>query len=101
MNDYCLKFADEQEAVLKLAAYRGEDGWLTATEQHALEVIGSIYVQVGTIEVPASADEPSRTDPVFAALSGYHVNLRLRTTKLPKALLLYQVQPVTPTRVWG
>lgn len=49
MNQYFLSFPDEAEAIKQLAKWRGKDEedndiWLTGSQDHALYVVGDIFI---------------------------------------------------------
>lgn len=49
MKTYYLKFSSETQAIEALAAYRSEDQWMTASVDHALDVVGAIHKPTGKI----------------------------------------------------
>ena len=49
MRTFFLKFENESQAIEALADYRIEDQWLTASVDHALDVVGVIYKPTGKI----------------------------------------------------
>ena len=96
MNTLYLKFTDEADAIAVLEDYRGTDEagnaiWLTGSNEHALDVVGTIYKPTGEI-----VDEV----PVMAPLAGYHVNLLL-VGDVPAALEAYSVIPSSPSQVFA
>lgn len=92
MNPYYLKFADEAQAVEAMPQFRSEDGWITASLTHALDV-------VGTISTGGQWDEDGNEIEAPAVLDGFHVNLMIAA--LPAELEVYQVTPATPSRVFA
>ncbi len=80
-TDYYLKFADEADFALNMP----ENLKVPASESHATDVIGALY----------------RND-TFAALEGFHVNLRLRGNPLPASLSAFDIgTPAQPKRVFA
>lgn len=84
MIDYYLKFKDQKEADSVLADIVA-----------SIDVIGEIYKPTGKL----LADEDSNEYPEFAAIKGYHVNVRA-DEEIP-ALDAYKIEPSTPSRVWA
>ncbi len=81
MIDYSLKFVDAAAAMTVLMD--GENLRYPATD-----IIGTIWRNTGTEELPVVEDTP-----------GFHVNVR--TTEEVPELEEYRVFPVTPVRVWA
>ena len=69
-----LKFTSEAEAIQVLSVYHSEEGWLTGSHDHALDVIGPINEQ------------------------GFHINL---LGVLPEGAEAYCIEPETPQRMFG
>lgn len=84
MIDYYLKFKDQAEA----------DKVLTDIST-SVDVIGTIYKPTGEM----LKDEDGNEYPAFAAIDGYHVNVRA-SEEIP-ALATYKIEPKTPSRVWA
>lgn len=95
MQTFFLKFADEAEAIEQLAVYRIEDQWQTASVDHALDVVGTIYQPTGETRT----DEDGNPYPVIAAPDGFHVNLAI--AGLPESLAPFAVTPSHPARVFA
>ena len=95
MQAYFLKFADEAEAMANLAEYRVEGQWQTASVDHALDVVGTIYQPTGIV----ITNEDGESYPKMAALDGFHVNLAI--AQLPESLQPFVVTPNHPARVFA
>lgn len=100
MQTFFLKFADEAEAVWKLADYRGTDEagngfWMTAGVDYALDVVGVIHKPTGVM-LPG---EGGVSYPELEPVEGFHVNLAI--AELPEALMPFAVTPDHPTRVFA
>jgi hypothetical protein len=98
MNDYMLKFTDQQEAESVLIAA----GVMQMFEEkavpvmgHAVDVIGKIYKPDGTYRT----EENGFKIPNFEELEGYHVNVR--SNGQFETFQPYIVTPTTPYRVWA
>ena len=95
MNDLCLKFADEAEAIKVLSAYRGVDEngqsfWMQASHTHCLDVIGILYTD-------AIYDGETVITPP-QKIEGFHINLKCEdSTEYTK----YIVNPTNRKRVWA
>lgn len=92
MKQFFLKFDNEAQAKEALAAYVSNNQWLdeapvgswiTASKDHALDVIGTVYAPTGETLVDSEGIEY----PEMAPIEGFHVNLMVQ--KLPKALKTY------------
>lgn len=98
MIDLRLRFVDEAAAIAALEAFRGGDGWLTASHHHALDVIGALYA-------PPVLDDVGEVVAPGALLGGWHANLRLLdhpdADSVAAALEPYRVEPVNPAREWA
>lgn len=81
-DDYYLKFADEVE----YGAHMPAEWQVPASAAHAVDVVGTLY----------------RTD-TYAALEGFHVNLRLVAGMiLPEVLAPFALpEPEMPKRVFA
>ena len=102
MQTHFLKFASEDEAKERLAAYVSFDdssdgAWIAASHTHALDVVGAIYKPTGNT-IPGADGEQL---PEMAAIDGFHVNLLLIDVDIPEALAAYCTTPKTPSRVFG
>ena len=104
MKQYFLKFTDEAEAKVILAAYVSDSkwldempvgSWLTSSKDHALDVVGTIYKASGGTLTDAEGDEYPEMLPV----DGFHINLVVDI--LPVELEAYASVPTTPSRVFG
>ena len=110
MNDYYLCAPDEAaiNIALDAAGWRGVDESGGPIDQPprgvALDRVGVIQQPTGDTETVTEGegeDAVSYERPVYAALPGYHVNIRLRSGDLPAELLAYEIDaPATPHRVW-
>ena len=95
MKTYFLKFSDEDEAIEQLAAYISPEGeWLTASHEHALDVIGTIHKPTGVM-----LDSEDGQYPEMLPVAGFHVNLAI--AELPESLMLFAVTPEHPMRVFA
>lgn len=97
MNDLCLKFTSEAEAIKVLSAYRGTDEkgqafWMQASHHHCLDVVGTIYTEA----VYAKDGETVIIPPV--AMPGFHINLKCEDTT---GLENYIITPKNRRRVWA
>lgn len=103
MQNFCLKFPDEQTAFDALSAYRITEpagdttvtNWVTGSHTHALDVIGTIHKPTGTM----LTDEEGNQYPEMAPLDGFHINFLV--DELPEALAPYVVVPTNPVRVFA
>lgn len=84
MIDYYLKFKDQAEADKILADINA-----------SVDVIGTIHKPTGKM----LKDEDGNEYPAFAAIDGYHVNVRAGE-EIP-VLDTYKIEPKTPLRVWA
>lgn len=87
VNHY-LKFPDEATAAYALD---GAGIALTPTPDQDIDFVGTVWSTAvlddnGDVVVPATA------------MTGWHVNLRLRNTDLPTALVPFSLFPATPFR---
>ena len=88
------RFPDEATgiAALDAAGLVNEDGgYITASHNHALDVIG-------TISRGGEWDEDGNVITPPEVLEGWHVNYR---GEVPDGWLPYVVTPETPVRVWA
>lgn len=97
--DYYLKF--ENEAAMRAAfgsvTTDGPFGPHTAhplVEGLALDIVGEIHQPTGDFEIVDGLEVP-----VFADLTGWHVNLR--GEELPEDLVPFRIYPQNPRRVWA
>lgn len=96
MIDLMLRFADEAEAAALLAAYRQEGQWITASHDHALDLIGSVVTTPAVIDQSTGETvTPAVIDPRF------HVNLRVLSGPSPAGMEAHAVSPAQPARVWA
>lgn len=110
-NDLFLRFTDADAANAALLAA----GLLTET-QALIDADGNVLIPAGyapvnaTIETVGLIYKPTgntiTTDmgeqPEMAALTGWHVNVRLKADQAtPANLVQYQVTPASPVRVWA
>lgn len=79
MNDYTLKFRNENEAIEVLKEYKG-----------SIDIIGTIYKPTNKLDAEGNA--------IMAAIAGWHVNARGPEDSV---LLAYHVEVLTPERVWA
>ena len=103
MIDYYLKFKDQVEAEDTLTNL----GFLTEVEIESgslvlvptglasIDFVATIYKPTGEM----LKDEDGNEYPAFAAIDGYHVNVRA-SEEIP-ALDTYKIEPKTPSRVWA
>ena len=112
MSQYYLKFPDEQTAIEFLEKYRGvdEDGneiWITGSHDHALVVLGTLYIFPDTLfygeeeypPLPPEVVALAMGDPLMVASDGFHVNLIAE--ELPAGMHLgYVAIPEFPKNVW-
>lgn len=73
MNQYFLSFPDEAEAIKQLAKWRGKDEegndiWLTSGHDHALYVVGDIFIFPDTPKY-GEADFPALKPEIAAKVS--------------------------------
>lgn len=87
------RFPDEATAKAVLADYLTEDDtWITASHNHALDVIGIISrggeydPETGEVITPPEV------------LDGWHVNY---VGEVPEGWVQYAVHPANPVRVWA
>lgn len=101
MQAYYFRFQNEAQAMALLSAFRitddgqGNPAWATASHDHALDVIGTLYKATGKM----LTDEDGNQYPEMAAEQGFHVNLLAKS--LPPGLQAHLIHPVTPSRVWA
>jgi hypothetical protein len=86
-TDFCLRFADEAEAIATLPQYRGEDKdgngfWITASVNHVLDPIGELADVAPDPTAPPQTVTLEGAEFAFPAvkvtkLDGWHLNLRL------------------------
>jgi hypothetical protein len=86
MIDYCLRFADKDEA--DAALFEDE-----VPKYAAVDVIGTIYKPTGEVLMVDGLETPQ-----MKAVPGYHANVR-HSEEAPE-LEAFQVFPDTPDRVW-
>lgn len=101
MNDYYLKFNNEQELwsaleSLDLAGKFAESGQYFA-KGIALDIIGTIYKPTGNM---ISTTEGLQI-PEMSAIDGYHANIRGALTEEQQLALPLISSPATPYRVWA
>jgi hypothetical protein len=99
MTDYYLSFPDE--ATAKALLYRTEGAVEATDTTEAVEgyEVGN-YLNIDTIGViykPTGETDEEVMEPI----PGWHVNIRLMPGEDPAPFAPYQVNPVTPMRVWG
>jgi hypothetical protein len=96
--DYYLSFPDE--ATAKALLYRTEGAQEATETSEAIEgyEVGN-YLNIDTIGVIYKPTGETDAEPV--AIPGWHVNIRLMPGEDPSPFAPYQVNPVTPMRVWG
>jgi hypothetical protein len=97
--DYYLSFPDE--ATAKALLYRTEGAVEATEDSEAIEgyEVGN-YLNIDTIGViykPTGETDEEVMEPI----PGWHVNIRLMPGEDPSPFAPYQVNPVTPMRVWG
>lgn len=93
MNDYYLKFRTEA-AANKVLFLADADGVLRSLyPEHSIDVVGIIYKPTGETTLVDGLEQP-----VMAALTGWHVNVRGPENE---ALAAYAVDVATPVRVWA
>lgn len=100
MQTNFLKFSSETAALVHLAAFRAQNetggmGWVTASESHALDVVGTLHKATGAY----LEDSEGTFYPEMRPLDGFHVNLAIDV--LPEALLPYVIIPNHPMRVFA
>lgn len=95
MKTFFLKFENEAQAIEQLADYRNEYGWQTASVDHALDVVGTIYKPTGVMV----DGEDGMQYPEMVPLDGFHVNLAI--SELPESLVPFAVTPGQPARVFA
>jgi len=103
MNDYYLKFSSQAaaDAVLFEKFPLKLDDDLNVIEtydvskypEHSIDVVGTIYKPTGETTLVDGLEQP-----VMAALTGWHVNVRGPENE---ALAAYAVDVATPVRVWA
>lgn len=97
--DLYLKFSDE--AAAKAALYDqvpvefDTEGNVTKTEPRAK------FRNIDTIGVISKRTGGTDEEPVFTALDGWHVNVRVMDDEDSTLLETFVVYPETPIRVWG
>jgi hypothetical protein len=113
VTDLCLRFADEQEAILtlyklettKTPTYDDEGNQTGVSLEFSeewvplyrnIDTIGVIYKPTG--EVLQGEDGPY---PEMAAVEGWHVNVRLMPDEDMYGLEPFIVEVSTPVRVWA
>lgn len=109
MRDLYLCGPDESAitAALDAAGWRGTAGDGGPTDNPPpgamVDRVGAILRPTGETETVTEGEGEATVSyerPVYAAVPGYHVNIRLRSGDLPAALQTYEVFPETPHRVW-
>ncbi len=95
MKMYFLKFATEVEAKIIMAQYMNEDGFITATNDYAIDVVGTIHAPTGA----TLTDEDGNSYPEMAPINGFHVNMAIN--ELPAELMPFSINPITPSRVFA
>lgn len=68
-------------------------GLVNAPGRFDIDVIGPIWEETGATDAQGS--------PVYAQVSGYHVNIRCRDGRDLTALEVFRVYPATPSRIWA
>jgi hypothetical protein len=89
-----LKFTSEADAIAALADYRSDDGWIVASHDHAIDVVGTIHKPTGNM----LTDSDGMQYPEMAPLDGFHINL---IGNIPEAAKPYVVFPGDPVRVFA
>jgi hypothetical protein len=90
MQDYLYKFPDEATAQTVLADYY-DNGWQTGGPSYALDPVGVLTSETDELDEEGS--------PIFAALDGWHVNLRVLDDR-PDPAPEYAVAPTNQRRIW-
>jgi uncharacterized protein (DUF934 family) len=115
VTDLCLRFADEQEAILtlyklettKTPTYDDEGNQTGVSLEFSeewvplyrnIDTIGVIYKPTGSTIVLEDGTE----SPEMTAAEGWHVNVRVMPDEDIEELEPYKVnpEPLTPVRVW-
>jgi hypothetical protein len=92
MTDYLYKFPDEVTAQTALPDYySSEIGWKTSGEGYALDPVGILTEPTDQLD--------GEGQPIFAAMEGWHVNLRVLDDR-PDPAVEYAVTPTQQRRVW-
>lgn len=68
-------------------------GLVNAPGRFDIDVIGLIWKETGATDAQGL--------PVYAQISGYHVNIRCRDNRSLTALTPFRVYPATPSRLWA
>ena len=96
MKTYFLKFANEDEAIEQLVAHINPEGeWMTSRHEYALDVVGTIHKPTGAMLDGEDGSQYPELEPI----EGFHVNLAIG--ELPEALILFEIVPDTPSRVFS
>lgn len=85
MIDLALCFASK-------AAYNAL-GLVNEPGRFDIDVIGAMWKETGATDAQGL--------PVYAPISGYHVNIRCRDNRSLTALTPFRVYPATPSRAWA
>ena len=93
MIDYYLKFRTEAAANKVLFLADAEGVLQSLYPEHSIDVVGKLYKPTGVVITMNGVDQP-----VMAALTGWHVNVRGPENE---ALAKYAVPVNTPSRVWA
>lgn len=97
MIDYFIKAnnKDELDLLLEQCGYMMDGEYITASENHALIVLGQISRPVGEIEIDGILEVQ------IEILDGYHANIRkLDDEPLCDELQPYLVVPQNPVNIW-
>ena len=97
--DYMLKFADEVEAEsvlfdVQVIQHEDSEERQLIPKYATIDVVGVVSVPTGNILTIDGVDVPE-----MSTVNGWHVNVR--HTGIAPELEVYQVFPVTPSRIWA
>ncbi len=100
MQDYFLRFTDEQSSIDALTAEKAvnEDGEIiSASHDFAIDVVGIIHKPTGK----TLTTEDGIEFPEMAPIDGWHINVRMLNGELPESLRPFAVAPSAPARVFA
>lgn len=105
-RDFFLKFASESEMMSELADLTTQDEddntvLIKFGHDYAIDTIGTMYTPTGN----TLTDSEGNDYPEMAAVSGYHVNVRLISETYREMFEIidetFGVEPATPQRVFA
>jgi hypothetical protein len=99
-TDFYLKLASEASMPSVLSSFYDDEGeFVSNTADYSIDVIGVLHDPTGV----TLTNDDGVNYPEMVALDGWHVNLRLSGDSRrndAEALVVYTLDPATPSRVW-